>query len=96
MGEWQPIETADVSRLFSRSVWSLVHTSDGRITLGMPYFNGPESYIWMTTSGSNCKGRGEPGASYLRDSVTHWMPLPLPPGKEKPKSSESGTPEGAA
>jgi hypothetical protein len=79
MSEWQLIETADTSHLFATSTWVLVATDDGRVTEGYPLYTGPNEYIWIAARGNNLRGNENSRSTYLRDSPTHWMPLPAHP-----------------
>lgn len=86
MTEWRPIGTADTEALFATSTWVLVAVDDGRVTEAYPLYVGADEFIWVTARGNNLKGKGC-CSGYLRDSPTHWMPLPAPPVSA---SGESG------
>lgn len=77
---WQPVTTADINQLFASSTWVLIHTSDGRVTEGIPVFMDGSKWCWVAGRGNNCIG-SEP--SMLIDRVTHWMPRPQPPPTQK-------------
>lgn len=83
MAEWQPINTADTSKLFATNTWVLVATDDGRVTEAYPLYTGPDEYIWVAARGNNLRGNENSRSVYLRDSPTHWMPLPSHP-QQKP------------
>ena len=83
---WRPIETANASELFAKSMWVLIHTSDGRVTEGLPHFTDDNGYFWVASRGNNCAGTGGT-RKYLRDTVTHWMPLPDGPSPDSASES---------
>lgn len=79
-GDWQPIETFDFVQGFAATRWVLVHTSDGRVTEGLPFIFDGDKRGWMCACGNNAHDpRYIPSPSLLRDTVTHWMPKPAPP-----------------
>lgn len=68
MGDWQPIETYDETRLFSMYVL----VSDGTdVYLG-----------WLNDDGWHDATNPDYADEPLNPQPTHWMPLPLPPQTE--------------
>lgn len=90
---WQPIETFDFDQGFAASRTVFIHTSDGRVTEGRPFITGPTRRFWVCARGSNA---GDPRykleLSPLRDTVTHWMPMPEAPRLSLDSHCEHGLP----
>lgn len=85
---WQSVETFDFVDGFANSQWVLVHTSDGRVTEGLPMVIDGGKRLWLCACGNNAfDPRFKPSPCLLRDSVTHWMPKPEPPRIEVEKVS---------
>ena len=77
---WQPIETApkDSARILIYAVSPA--TGEGRIYMAwwtIPYESAPDERGWWETQLFG--GRSSP---VVPEFVTHWMPLPAPPGKD--------------
>jgi hypothetical protein len=76
---WQPIETADVSKLYAYSTWVLIATDEPRVTEATPYYFDTGGYMWMTARGNNVRGSDAAHDHMLRHKATHWMPMPKAP-----------------
>lgn len=87
-GGWQPIESADLGRMFGHSEWVLIATNDGRVTEALPTHTGA-GWVWACARGENVADPRHP-SPYLRLHATHWMRLPPLPGEALPAELGGG------
>lgn len=85
MGEWQPIETAEI-RPFDKEKWFMDHSP--RLLL----WNG--HYAEIGSYGFTSKGKGRWRNYGGIVTPTHWMPLPPSPKEDLPSHVQKGKHDG--
>lgn len=95
--DWRPIETSDFNAIWLSGEMVLVHTVAGLTTTAKALNIADDTRIWVGL-GDNLSDPRWP-SKYLRDTVTHWMPLPPPPktlsGPDQKRSDHEAVSEGS-